>query len=101
MRDLRLMDPALAAWESFAQILVSAGFIRVDWGASRLGVKGCSTHGAGRCAAVWHMAPHRQAAALTPDCVCACDVGTQVRDNALVVSSEYVRIIITADKVRR
>lgn len=23
MRDLRLMDPALAAWESFAQILVS------------------------------------------------------------------------------
>ena len=25
MRDLRLMDPALAAWESFAQILVRAG----------------------------------------------------------------------------
>ena len=24
MRDLRLMDPALAAWESFAQILVSS-----------------------------------------------------------------------------
>lgn len=43
MRDLRLMDPALAAWESFAQILV--------------------------------------------------------RDNALVVSAEYVRIIITCDKV--
>eukprot|EP00879_Flechtneria_rotunda_P017595 GHRR01018445.1.p1 GENE.GHRR01018445.1~~GHRR01018445.1.p1 ORF type:complete len:489 (+),score=107.86 GHRR01018445.1:272-1738(+) len=43
MRDLRLMDPALATWEGHAQILV--------------------------------------------------------RDNALVVSSEHVRIIITCDKV--
>lgn len=44
MRDLRLMDPALAAWETFAQMLV--------------------------------------------------------RDNALVVSAEHVRLLITCDKVR-
>lgn len=43
MRDLRLMDPALAAWETFAQLLV--------------------------------------------------------RDNALVVSAEHVRLLITCDKV--
>jgi hypothetical protein len=43
MRDLRLMDPALSSWDSFAQILV--------------------------------------------------------RDNALVISAEHVRLIITCDKV--
>jgi hypothetical protein len=44
MRDLRLMDPALSSWDSFAQILV--------------------------------------------------------RDNALVISAEHVRVIVTCDKVR-
>jgi hypothetical protein len=44
MRDLRLMDPALSSWDSFAQILV--------------------------------------------------------RDNALVISAEHVRLIVTCDKVR-
>jgi hypothetical protein len=29
MRDLRLMDPALAAWESFAQILVSTATLQI------------------------------------------------------------------------
>lgn len=42
MRDLRLMDPALAAWESFAQILVRAAMLALgreamlhqNWGAA-------------------------------------------------------------------